>query len=96
MLPQLRAAGLAALADRLHAEHAEMAQRWGLLRVPLLAWRGGEPALMDADLLLHYITLYGAHPAVEEHQAFVRAGSGLDAAALFRMEKETASRRWGA
>lgn len=96
VLPRLRAAGLAALADRLHAEHVEMAQLWGLLREPLLAWMRDETALMDVDLLLRYIALYDAHLPIEEGQAFVTAQSGADAMMLDTIGKEMASRRLGA
>ncbi|MBI3349246.1 MAG: hemerythrin domain-containing protein [Burkholderiales bacterium] len=93
VLPRLRTAGLAALADRLHFEHVEMARCWGLLREALLPWTRGEPAPMDANLLLRYTALYDTHLAIEEGQAFVIARSGLDAMALFVMGEEMASRR---
>lgn len=96
VLPRLRIAGQAALADRLHAEHGQMTQMWGRLREPLQHWALGEPALMDADLLLCYTTLYGGHLAIEDEQAFAAARAETDSEALLLMGEEMAQRRHGA
>jgi len=93
VLPRLRSAGLAPLADRLHAEHREMAELWAQLRPALLAWTAGRPAELDAAVLQRYATLYGAHLAAEDGQAFDAARAGLDDAALVLMGGEMAARR---
>lgn len=93
VLPRLRTAGQPELADRLHAEHAQMTQVWDLLRKPLVKWARGEPALMDTDLLLCYTTLHGCHLAIEEAEAFATARTGADAETLSLMGEEMARRR---
>jgi hemerythrin-like domain-containing protein len=93
VLPRLHAAGLAPLAQRLHADHAEMERLWAALRVPLLAWQHGESAALDADQVQRYVSLYDAHMALEDGQAFGAARAGLDEAALARMGAEMAARR---
>ena len=93
VLPRLRTAGLAEMADRLHADHAEMTRLWARLRAPLLAWTQGTVVALDADLLRRYVSLYEAHLAVEDEQAFAKASAGLDAAALLPMGEEMAARR---
>lgn len=93
VLPRLRGAGLAALAERLHAEHAEMARLWALLREPLLAWARAETAPLDAALVHDYVSLYEAHLAVEDGQAFAAARAGLDGPALAAIGREMAARR---
>ena len=93
VLPRLRTAGLAEMADRLHADHAEMTRLWARLREPLLAWTQGTAIALDAGLLQRYVSLYEAHLAVEDEQAFAKASAGLDAAALLLMGEEMAARR---
>ena len=93
VLPRLRSAGLADMADRLHADHVEMSLLWAQLREPLLVWPRGEAAALDAALLQRYVSLYEAHLAVEDDQAFATARASIDAAALVSMGKEMAARR---
>ncbi|MGQ3051175.1 MAG: hemerythrin domain-containing protein [Roseateles sp.] len=93
VLPRLRAAGLAGLADRLHAQHLEMARLWALLREPLQQWARGEPAAMPAQALLDHMQLYEAHLAAEDAQAFPAAQIGLDPATRDAMGEEMAARR---
>ncbi len=93
VLPRLRVAGQAALAERLRAEHREMTALWAGLRLALLAWTRGEAAEMDAAMLLHYINLYRAHLKAEDAEAFATARVGLDVEALSIMGKEMALRR---
>jgi hemerythrin-like domain-containing protein len=93
VLPQLRAAGLAELADRLHADHGEMTRLWTRMREPLLIWTQGGAAALDAELLRRYVDLHEAHLAVEDDQAFSQARIGLDAADLIRIGEEMAARR---
>lgn len=93
VLPRLRAAGLATLAERLHVEHAEMAALWAALREPLLAWARGEAAALDEAAAERYAALYAAHLALEDEQAFAAARAGLDDAALAAMGAEMAGRR---
>ncbi len=93
VLPRLRTAGLAPLAERLHADHGEMTQLWAALREPLLAWQRGEAAKLDAALVQRYVSLYDAHMALEDGQAFAAARSSQDDSALARMGAEMAARR---
>ena len=93
VLPRLRAAGLAPLADRLHAEHDEMARLWALLREPLQAWVRAEPAVLGAKLMQRYVELYEAHMAAEDGQAFKVARGGLGEESLANMGAEMAARR---
>jgi hemerythrin-like domain-containing protein len=93
VLPRLRTAGLADMAERLHADHVDMTTLWARLRDPLLAWAGGRPAVLDAVLLETYLARYQAHLAVEDGQAFDAARAGLDARALAGMGQEMAARR---
>lgn len=93
VLPRLHAAGRGELADRLHADHAEMLRLWAVLREPLQAWAAGRPASVDAAALAAYAGLYAAHMALEEGEAFVTASRGLDAEALAAMGEEMAGRR---
>lgn len=93
VLPRLRAAGLAEMADRLHADHVEMTSRWARLREPLAAWTAGKGADLDAAMLQRYVNLYEAHLAVEDAQAFTTARAGVSDADLIRMGEEMAARR---
>ncbi len=93
VLPRLRAAGLADMADRLHADHGEMTRLWAQLREPLLAWTRNESADLDETSLLHYIDLYDAHMAIEDGQAFAAARAGLLEDSLAAVGNEMASRR---
>ena len=93
VLPRLRAAGLAGMADRLHADHVEMTSLWARLREPLAAWAIGQGADLDAALLRRYVNLYEAHLAIEDGQAFATARAGVGDADLIRMGEEMAARR---
>jgi len=93
VLPRLRSAGLAPLADRLHSDHIEMARLWALLRGPLQAWSRGHTAELPVDSLQRYVDLYGGHLAAEDRQAFPAARHDTDAAALAVMGDEMAARR---
>lgn len=93
VLPRLRAAGLAPLAQRLQADHGEMARLWSLLREPLQSWTRGETAVLDAGRVQQYATLYEAHLALEDTDAFVAARAGLDEQGLAAMGAEMAARR---
>lgn len=93
VLPRLRAAGLADLAARLHADHVEMTRLWGLLREPLQAWTEGKVATLDADLLRNYISIYTPHLAVEDEMAFMAARDGMGPGTLEAMGEEMAARR---
>lgn len=93
VLPRLRAAGLAELADRLHADHTEMNALWARLREPLQAWTRGKAAVLDEAAVQRYTDLYAAHMGAEDGQAFEAARKGLDAEALTTMGAEMAARR---
>jgi len=93
VLPRLRSAGLAPLADWLHADHIEMARLWALLRGPLQAWSRGDAAELPVDVLQRYVDLYEGHLAAEDTQAFPAARQDADATALAVMGDEMAARR---
>ncbi|MDG0835317.1 hemerythrin domain-containing protein [Roseateles saccharophilus] len=95
VLPRLRRAGLADLAERLQTQHDEMGRLWALLRQPLQAWAAGEPADLPDELLHSYIDLYAVHMPLEEGQAFPAAAANLEEPALESMGKEMAERRQG-
>lgn len=95
VLPRLRAAGLGELADRLAAEHAEMARQWAALHPALEAVAAGWGQALDAAACRAYADLYAGHMAAEEGQAFPTAAQGADAAALAAMGAEMAGRRRG-
>lgn len=94
VLPALRAAGAAALADRLQAEHAAMALAWAALRVPLAAIAAGRAP--GGDGLAGgpaFAAMYGAHLALEDAEAFPAVRPHLDAGALAVIGAEMAQRR---
>lgn len=93
VLPRLEAAGLAALAQRLRTEHAEMTRQWGQLRLPLQAWVSGAPAVLAEAELMAYVTLYEAHLATEDGTAFPTACRLADDVAQRLMGEEMAARR---
>lgn len=95
VLPRLRAAGLGELADRLAADHAEMARQWAALHPPLEAVMAGSGRTLDAVACQAYADLYAGHIAAEEGQAFPVAAQQADAAALAAMGAEMAARRRG-
>ncbi|MGM9480442.1 hemerythrin domain-containing protein [Roseateles sp. NT4] len=93
VLPRLRNAGLAAMADRLEAEHRELEGLWSQLREPLLSWTRHEPGVIGPTMLKRFLTLYETHLALEDQEAFAAARDGLDEPSLARMGEEMASRR---
>lgn len=95
VLPRLSAAGQADLADRLAAEHAEMARQWAALRLSLQAVTVGSLGTLDEAACRDYERLYTAHMAVEEAQAFPVAAQGVAVPALVAMGAEMAARRRG-
>jgi hemerythrin-like domain-containing protein len=95
VLPRLRAAGRAALAERLAAEHADMTRQWAGLRPALQALAAGEPAALMLDACQAYASLYAAHMAAEEAEAFPQAADALGSDALAAMGAEMAARRRG-
>lgn len=95
VLPRLRAAGEAALADRLQAEHQAMNQRWAALRPCLQRIADGQPGVLDAAACQAYAALYAAHMTAEESQAFPQAREGLALHAEAAMGEEMAARRRG-
>ncbi|HET9821386.1 MAG TPA: hemerythrin domain-containing protein [Burkholderiaceae bacterium] len=98
VLPRLRAHGQAALAERLHADHEAMAAAWQRLREDLvaLAERGEAAAVPAPDASggwSAFTSLYRAHVALEDTQAFPGAAAHADAAAREAMGREMAARR---
>ena len=93
VLPRLREAGQAALAQRLADEHADMNRQWAALRPALLAFQQGQAALLEAGACQAYASLYTAHMQAEEDQAFPLATTGLSPVAEAAMGDEMAARR---
>ena len=97
VLPLLRAHGHAALAERLHAEHAAMVEGWAALRPALDALREGNaaaaltPAAQQA--WREFAALYRSHAQAEERMAFPTVQALLDATAQRAMGQEMAQRR---
>ncbi|MCE4555899.1 hemerythrin domain-containing protein [Roseateles cellulosilyticus] len=93
VLPRLREAGEATLADRLAADHREMTRLWTSIRAPLQSWAAGQPALLDTDLLAAYSRSYEDHLSVEDARAFAIARAATEPSALKPMGEEMAARR---
>jgi hemerythrin-like domain-containing protein len=93
VLPRLRAAGQSTLADRLAADHVEMTRQWAALRRALEALTAGRAIPLDAAACQAYASLYAAHMAAEEGQAFPQAAVGLPADTEAAMGAEMAGRR---
>jgi hemerythrin-like domain-containing protein len=97
VLPALRAAGGAewtALADRLHADHQQMAAAWSALRRDLAAIAEGRwPAAAGFDGVPAFAALYREHIAREDQQAFPRAADLVQGPARGAMGEEMAARR---
>jgi hemerythrin-like domain-containing protein len=97
VLPLLRANGHAALAERLHAEHAAMVEAWAALRPALDALREGNAAAALTPAARRawreFAALYRSHAQAEDRLAFPTAQALLDAAAQGAMGREMAQRR---
>jgi hemerythrin-like domain-containing protein len=95
VLPALRAQGLAALADRIAADHAAMSAAWCALRPRLAAVVQGDaaPALAAVQEIPRLAALYREHIALEESSAFARAQAALGEAEQRVMGQEMAARR---
>jgi hemerythrin-like domain-containing protein len=97
VLPRLRLGAQAALADRLHAEHARMSTTWAgvradLQRVADATWQAaeGDAAAVRWQAMA---ALYRAHIEVEESAAYPAASGAIDAATRRAMGDEMARRR---
>jgi hemerythrin-like domain-containing protein len=93
VLPRLRERGQGALADRLLADHAAMAESWARLRrtLHLLAEQGVAPSpALDGS---GFAARYREHIRIEEEQAFPAAVASLDLAQRAAMGREMAARR---
>ena len=101
VLPALRAAGRAELAERIHADHLRMAGAWARLRRVLEPMaqgqqlpEGGRDAGLDgAGDLAGFIALYRTHVQLEDALAFPLAAACLVGAARDAMGHEMAARR---
>jgi hemerythrin-like domain-containing protein len=102
VLPRLRAGGdpaLAALADRLQADHRAMAAAWVSLRAELLAVQQGRlPDDWPADghppaAWAGFCDRYRAHLRAEDGEAFPAARQGLAPSDEQTMGREMAGRR---
>ena len=100
VFPVLAASGdaaLAQLAERLQADHVQMAAAWAAVRPGLDALSGGHwhadeaEALFDRWLALD--TLYRAHAAVEDRQAYPAALALSTPAKRLAMGQEMSRRR---
>lgn len=97
LLPALRGAGQAALAERVRADHEAMAEAWARLRAPLQAVERGDAASSrtpgtQAGWRMFCAT-YRAHVEFEDQEVFPAAAPLLDAAARQAMGDEMAQRR---
>lgn len=99
VLPRLRAMGQAVLADRLHADHADLATTWAEVRAVLLRVQAGH-WLADADWQAaqreawqRFAAAYAEHIALEEGVAFPAASAGLSAVVQQAIGQEMARRR---
>ena len=101
VLPALREAArdpgqhdLAALADRLQADHKQMAAAWAALRVPLVEVTEGRwSAGARFDAVPGFAALYRAHIEREDREAFPAAAGLVRGPALEAMGVEMATRR---
>lgn len=93
VFPLLRAAGRAALADRLHAEHAAMQPAWARVRATLAALAEGRTVQPEAADWAAFAALYRQHLQAEDEQAYPVAAAGADAALQAGMGAEMAARR---
>lgn len=86
---------LAAVAQRLRADHLQITAAWAELRTLLLsvaAGAAGVPAELP-QLAQRFIDLHTEHLSLEDGCAFVQARAQLDEAAMARMGEEMALRR---
>jgi hemerythrin-like domain-containing protein len=93
VFPRLRACGLGALADRLHADHEAMSPAWEALRRDLLQVADGRVPDLDAGRWEAFVALYRRHLDAEDAEAFPQAADGADADARAAMGAEMARRR---
>jgi hemerythrin-like domain-containing protein len=97
VLPALRASGEAtaiALADRLHADHAQMSAAWAALRVPLVEIAAGRWAAGGAfTSVAAFAALYREHVRREDRDAFPQAAARVTGIARAAMGDEMAVRR---
>lgn len=87
---------VAALVQRLQADHRAMAADWAAARVPLAALADGALQAFSPEheaLFDRFAQRYGAHIAAEEGTAYPAALAQLDAQALAAMGQEMAGRR---
>lgn len=91
LLPRLRAAGHAALADRIADDHVRMAAAWQALRAPLAEIAAGRrPAAFDPA---PFAALYTAHLQAEDGEAYPAAMALVGAEDRAAMGDEMARRR---
>jgi hemerythrin-like domain-containing protein len=97
VLPRLRQAGQAALAERLAQDHRVMAEQWAAVRADLASVAGGAwPAATAAAAARSwpdFLHLYEQHIQAEEGQAYPAVEAVLDAAHRGAMGDEMAQRR---
>lgn len=91
VLPRLRALGRAELADRIAADHLQMGAAWAALRAQLQALQAG--TVPDTGAWAEFVSLYQAHIALEEGEAFPASAAVCSADDLAAMGAEMAGRR---
>lgn len=91
VLPRLRAQGRAELAERIAADHVQMAEAWAALRVQLQGLQAGTPP--DTTAWPDFVSLYQAHIELEEGEAFPASAAACSAEELTAMGAEMAGRR---
>lgn len=93
VFPALREQGEAALADRLQAEHAEMAAAWRALKPTLAALADGRWDAAVVPQWEAFVAMYRRHVADEDDRAYPAAAAAIDDRCLVRMAEEMAHRR---
>jgi hemerythrin-like domain-containing protein len=97
LLPALRVAGHDDVADRVLAEHAQMATEWAALRLQLLATASGDAAALSVPAVQaawrSFAQLYRDHVAYEDCTVFPLAETTLNRDRQTAMGEEMARRR---
>lgn len=85
--------GVAALVERLHAEHRELANLWRDLRPDLAAIEAGQRSVLTPDLVRRMCDAYFDHLDREDSELITLAAERLDAHALREIGAEMAAHR---
>lgn len=93
VFPLLRAAGQAALADRLQADHLAMKPAWAAVRATLTALAEGRTVRPEPGAWEAFAVLYRRHLQDEDAQAYPLAAARSGPEAQAAMGAEMAARR---